>query len=163
MTNSPVDSSSSRIQLHFLSSANALSRKPCREEYTHCQKVDVLAEVRKVRGVAAIATDHWDPAVLRMDHLNDQDMGPILQEGETGQHPDIADYSPIYKGYWTQWKSVTVRDGILEQHWSPPRDAAQIVLPQCKVKEVLAKLYGELSGEHLGVNKTLDKVRQRYY
>jgi hypothetical protein len=31
------------------------------------------------------------------------------------------------------------------------------------VKEVLAKLHGGPSGGQLGVNKTLDKVRQKYY
>jgi hypothetical protein len=62
VTHSLLDSSSARIQLHFHSNVNALSQKPCQEECTHCQKVDVLAEVKQVQGVAAIATDHWDPA-----------------------------------------------------------------------------------------------------
>jgi hypothetical protein len=31
------------------------------------------------------------------------------------------------------------------------------------VKDVLAELHSGPSGEHLGVNKTLAKVRQRYY
>jgi hypothetical protein len=37
-----------------------------------------------------------------MEQLNGQDMGPILEEGESGQHlegEDIADHSPTYKGY----------------------------------------------------------------
>jgi hypothetical protein len=37
-----------------------------------------------------------------MEQLNDQDMGPILEEAEAGQHlevEDIADHSPTYKGY----------------------------------------------------------------
>jgi hypothetical protein len=47
-------------------------------------------------------------------------MGPLLQEVEAGQRPewkDIADRSPTYKGYWAQWKSLVVRDGVLERLW----------------------------------------------
>jgi hypothetical protein len=31
------------------------------------------------------------------------------------------------------------------------------------VKEALAEMHGDTSGRHLGTNKTIDKVRQRYY
>jgi hypothetical protein len=74
-----------------------------------------------VRAIAAVAADGWDPVALRREQLDDPDVGPILQEVETGQRPewkDIADRSPTYKSYWAQ-----------------------------------------PSGGHLGVNKTLDKVR----
>jgi hypothetical protein len=40
---------------------------------------------------------------------------------------------------------------------------AQIVLPQCKAEEILTELHGGPSGGHLGVNKTLNKLRQRYF
>jgi hypothetical protein len=40
---------------------------------------------------------------------------------------------------------------------------AQVVIPRSKVKNVLTEMHGGPSGGHLGVNKTLDKVRQRYY
>jgi hypothetical protein len=60
-----------------------------------------------------------------MDHLNDQDMGLILEEIEARkrlERKDIANCSPTYKGCWTQWKSVTLRDGILEGRWESPTD-----------------------------------------
>jgi hypothetical protein len=68
--------------------------------------------------------------------------GKILQEVEAGQHPkwkDIAGRSPIYKSYWAQWKSLMVRDGMLEHHYELAdgrTKTAQIVLPQSEVKEV---------------------------
>jgi hypothetical protein len=75
-----------------------------------------------MQAVGAIAADGWHPTTLRMDQLNDQDVGSVLEEEEveTGQHPewkDIADRSPTYKGYWAQWKSRAIRDGLLERHW----------------------------------------------
>jgi hypothetical protein len=38
-----------------------------------------------------------------------------------------------------------------------------MVLPHSKVKEVLVEVHREPSRGHLGVNKILDKIRQRYY
>jgi hypothetical protein len=40
---------------------------------------------------------------------------------------------------------------------------AQIVLARSKVREVLAELHRGPLGGHLGVNKSLEKVRQWYY
>jgi hypothetical protein len=68
----------------------------------------------------AVSAAGWDPATLRKEQLNDQDVGPILEEVETEQHPewkDIAEYRPTYKSYWAQWKFLTVRNIILKHHW----------------------------------------------
>jgi hypothetical protein len=35
--------------------SDALSRRPCREEYKHCQKVEARPDVKQVRAIAAIA------------------------------------------------------------------------------------------------------------
>jgi hypothetical protein len=116
-----------------------------------------------------VAAPGWDPATLRTEQLNDPDIGLILQEVETGQRPewkDIANHSPVYKSYWAQWKSLAVRNGILECNWESANGRstiAQIVIPRSKVKDVLTELHDGLSGGHLGINKTLNKVRQRFY
>jgi hypothetical protein len=89
----------------------------------------MLADVKHVRGIAAVATAGWDPAALRTEELNDPDIGPILQGGETGQQPgwkDITDHSPTYKTYWAQWKSLTVRNGIQECNWESTNRRSQI-------------------------------------
>jgi hypothetical protein len=100
--------------------ANDLSWWPYQEESTHCHKVEAQADVKQVGAVAAAAVASWDPATPKPDQLNDQDIGPILEEVETGQCPEwkyIAGRSPIYKSYWAQWKSLVVRNGILDPHW----------------------------------------------
>jgi hypothetical protein len=104
-----------------------------------------------------------------MEQLNDPVIGSILQEVETGQRPewkDIADCSPTYKSHWAPWKSLAVRNGILECNWESANgrsQIAQIVFPLSRVKDVLTELHGGSSGGHLGVNKSLNKLRQRYY
>jgi hypothetical protein len=87
--------------------------------HTHCHKVEAWSGIKHVLAVAAVPAAGWDPSILRMKQLNDQDIGPILEE-ETGQRPewkDIATHSPTYKSYWTQLKSIAVRNGILQRHW----------------------------------------------
>lgn len=29
----------------------------------------------------------------------------------------IREWSPIYKSYWAQWKSLVVKNVVLESHW----------------------------------------------
>jgi hypothetical protein len=148
--------------------ADAHSRQPCQEECTQCHKVEAWAEIKQVRAIAAVATAGWDPATLRTEQLNDPDIGNIIQEVENGDRPewiDIADRSPTYS-YWAQWNSIAVITGILERNWESANRRSQIdqiVLPRSMVKDVLTELHGGTSGGHIGVNETLNKVRQRYY
>jgi hypothetical protein len=135
-----------------------------------CHRVEAWADVKQVRAIAAVAAAVWDPAALRTEQLNNPEIGPILQEVETGPRPvwkDIADRSPTYKSYWAQWKSLAVRNGILERNWESangrPQIPKSIVLPRSRVKDVLTELHCGSSGGHLDVNKTLNKVRQLSY
>jgi hypothetical protein len=53
------------------------------------------------------------------EQLADYDIEQLLQEMEAGQCPvwkDIADHSSTYITYWAQWKSLVVREDILEHH-----------------------------------------------
>jgi hypothetical protein len=78
--------------------------------------VIVIAENKQIRAITTVSAAGWDPAALHTEQLDDPDIGPILQELETGQRPewkDIADRIPTYKSYWVQWKSLAVRNGIL--------------------------------------------------
>jgi hypothetical protein len=69
----------------------------------------------------------------------------------------------IYKNCWAQWKSLTVSNGILGRHResaSRRSQIAQIVLPQRRGNYMITQLHWGLSVGHLGVKKTLDKVRK---
>jgi hypothetical protein len=78
----------------------------------------------------------------------------------------IADRSPMYKSYWAQWKSLAMRNGMLEHNWESANGRstiAQIVISWSKVEDMLTELHDGLSGGHPGINKTLNKVWQRFY
>ena len=50
------------------------------------------------------------------------------------------------------WESADGRDVVM-----------QLIVPRSKVQSVLKEMHDEISGGHLGVNKTLDKIRKRFY
>lgn len=57
--------------------------------------------MKQVRAIAVVAADGRDPVAIRRDLLNDQEMGPILEDMEEVQRPewkDNSDRSPTCKG-----------------------------------------------------------------
>jgi hypothetical protein len=46
-------------------------------------------DAKQVRAIAAVAAAGWDLLGVRREQLNDQDIGPILEEVETGQHQEL--------------------------------------------------------------------------
>jgi hypothetical protein len=129
----------------------ALSRRPC-QECTHCHKLEQRAEINQVGAISAVAAAGWDQATLRTEQLNDPDIGPILQDVETGERPelkDIAVRSRTYKSYWAQWKSLAVRNCTIERNWDSANgrsQIAQIVQPRSRLKDVLTERHGGSQG-----------------
>ena len=69
---------------------------------------------------------------------------------------------------WHQRAYLTMCDGILYRHWkdvpgggTQPR--LQLLLPPNIVPEVLQGLHSSPTGGHLGISKTLEKARARFY
>ena len=72
----------------------------------------------------------------------------------------------MLKGYWAQWESLTLENGLLKRAWESAdgRDVViQLIVPQSKVQSVLKEMHDGLSGGHLGINKNLEKIRKRFY
>jgi len=63
------------------------------------------------------------------------------------------------KSYWVQWKSPAAGNGVLGRHLESVDGKKELA----QVKEVTTEMRGGISGGHLGTNKTIDKVRKRYY
>jgi hypothetical protein len=65
-----------------------LPKDHAKKTVQNCQKVTLLAEVKQMRAIPAIFAYGWDPATLRMGQLNNQDVGPFLEETKSGQRPE---------------------------------------------------------------------------
>ena len=160
--------------------ADALSRRPCLEDACrHCERLEERSgdsvPCRAVHLKAPIPRSRdvmlpLDSTALRSAQMEDLDIGPVLRLKEQGgEKPQWAAVSPLSqgaKGYWAQWQSLTLQEGVLYREWETPTGDAvvkQLVLPQKFRSEVLSQLHDSISGGHLGNKKTLGKVRERFY
>lgn len=77
--------------------------------------------------------------------------------------------------YWSYWDALILEDGLLHKRWEAPNlriSFLQLIVPRKRVKEILEQAHSvkEIleqadfsSGGHFGVNKTLEKIRKRFY
>lgn len=151
------------------SNADALSRRPCPQDCKHCWKTEHKATEIEVNALAVEPEIGWSAEEIRKAQLDDEDIGLIITAKEKSQRPawaDISDKSATLKSYWAQWDSLHIENGVLKRKWESPdgqQHRMQLLLPRSRVKEVLAELHEGATGGHLGVNKTLAKVRERFY
>ncbi|CAC5382342.1 unnamed protein product [Mytilus coruscus] len=79
---------------------------------------------------------------------------------------EISKCSPIIKYFWNRIESFEIRDGILCRKWESERGdnvTWQKVIPENLKECVLKQLHNSVTGGHLGIKKTLSKVRQRFF
>lgn len=149
--------------------ADALSRRPC-GDCKHCKKLDAREEVADIRAVAIENDEEWTTENLRRSQQADDNIGPLLQCREVQETrpgwETVSDKSPELKALWAQWNSLRVENGLLKRAWESTDGkhvTMQLVLPRAYVRPVLEEMHGGTSGAHLGINKTLAKVRERFY
>jgi len=81
-------------------------------------------------------------------------------------HSEVADLDISAQIYWSYWDALIIKDGVLYKKWVAPNlktNVLQLVVLCHRVKEILEKVHDSLIGEHLGVNKTLEKIWKRFY
>ncbi|KAJ8911021.1 hypothetical protein NQ315_016590 [Exocentrus adspersus] len=115
--------------------------------------------------------EEWDTDTLAREQREDPDVGDIAQWKIEGQErpawQEISNRSPIFKGYWALWDSrLAVENNLLKRVWESPDGKErnyQTILPRKRVPEVLRAVHSGVGGGHFRINKTLDKVRERFY
>jgi len=68
--------------------------------------------------------------------------------------------------YWSYWDSLVLKDGVLYKKWEAPNlrtSFLQLIVPRDQIKEILKEAHDSPSGGHFGVNKTLEKIRKRFF
>ena len=87
-----------------------------------------------------------------------------LQERPTWQ--DISSENVTVKSYWSQWDRLSLNDGILYRRWEEDNGKGftwQLVVPRSLTTNILQELHNSKTAGHLGVTKTLGRIKQRYY
>lgn len=152
--------------------ADGLSRRPCLEiNCKYCSKIELKDLIEKESKIARITltinqinSEEW-----RKDQLEDPDVAIFVKGKEEGRRPswqEIAARDTSAKVYWSYWDALMLKDDILYKKWEAPNLKSclyQIVVPRKRISSIIKEAHDSPSGGHFGVNKTLAKIRKRFY
>ncbi|XP_011634591.1 uncharacterized protein LOC105425493 [Pogonomyrmex barbatus] len=149
---------------------DGLSRRPCVEEKCRfCSKVEVQRELFEDKIVARIVLREDSSEDWRRAQIEDQELAMFLLAKENDMRPsweEVSSKGLSTKIYWHQWHALEVQNGILHKRWEAPNltnSFLQLMIPRSKVKQILEEAHDTPSGGHFGINKTLEKIRKRFY
>lgn len=160
--------------------ADAMSRRPC-GECKHC----VTQELREVEGqkkepprCAAIRQSTrdagpepwvtaWTDAELIEWQNEDHCLKKIVQWMESEQKPPwsvMRSEGSQMRTYWSMWSQLRLKRGILHvQDVSSERGPLRLIAP-LKIRQIILEhLHNNRTAAHLGMTKTLEKVRHRFW
>ena len=106
--------------------------------------------------------EELSPQILKSQQVDDADIGPVIQKLQGG---DVA-LTRAGEQLWRVRKSLEVKEGLLiRRHKLKAGLQAidQIVLPRCLREPVLECLHDSEFAGHFGEQKTLARVKLRYY
>ncbi|GBM19309.1 hypothetical protein AVEN_218026-1 [Araneus ventricosus] len=123
-----------------------------------------------VEALPMATENRWSLSEIQKAQLEDPDIRPILKmklnSADRSSWQEIAHESPATKRYWALWNSLYLKDGVLYRKWESNDGGfyrRQLILPNCRIQEVLRETHDNTSGRHFGVMKTLRKTRERFY
>ena len=95
------------------------------------------------------------------------DVGPILTGMECGQKPtNLTGQSPHFHRLLQMWDQLVVKDSLLWRKYQSQETLhthLQLIVPKCLRDNILEDIHGGTMGAHLGEEKTLMKLKERYY
>lgn len=112
----------------------------------------------------------WTVEKLRQAQAADTDIAPIkawLEASSERPHWNtVSPCSPATKTYWSQWKRLYFKDGVLVRRFYCMDDTQfypQIVLPRKMQPNVMHQMHNGPVGGHFGIERTVARLQTRYY
>ncbi|CAG2212114.1 unnamed protein product [Mytilus edulis] len=155
--------------------ADALSRIPCKQcGYTldwqsktssDCHKT----EESQVKIVTSQMPDHDTDWTLTDKQSNDPDLKLVKQWLTDGQRPlynEVSGKGFFIRSLWSQFNSLELQDDLVFRHFYDNERKVvklQAIIPLSERKQVLHYCHDAKYSGHLGMRKTLEKIRQSYY
>ena len=133
------------------------------------EKQNMKSESTNVRNIEIINIDSLTPEHIKHEQDQQPEIHMIKQWKNSDEKPNwaqIAQYGPELKAYWSSWESLVLIDGILykrKPNEMPLNNKPRIVLPTNLRKKCFTLLHDNVSGAHLGSQKTLGKIKERFY
>ena len=114
--------------------------------------------------------DGWTPAQLRAAQMEDpvihKFVSWITSNSVKPCWSEVSSEGLEFKTLWHQWSRMEVHDGVLYRRWvkeETNNTTLQLVLPKSMKKEVLTALHDAPTSGHLGINRTLQMIKQRFF
>ena len=146
--------------------ADALSRLPC-QQCGRDQHQDTIEPTEDPTHLCTVSMMGQDDISLRDAQLSDPDVGPILTGMECGQKPtNLTGQSPHFRRLLQLWDQLVVNNSLLWRNYQPQENSQthlQLIVPKCLRDNILEDIHGGTMGAHLGEEKTLMKLKERYY
>ena len=112
----------------------------------------------------------WNHHEIRLEQLADQNIGQLLIALEEGRDRPpweaVSNGSSKLKTLWAQWERLEIHNGILYRRFESDDGMTirrQMLLPEVKKQEVMKYFHDLPSAGHLGVDKTLEKLKISFY
>ena len=140
--------------------ANSLSRLPCRQcgRETHGE-------------VVIIATTQLSAVEdLRELQLSDPVIGPVFKSKLQNVHPPDSELKALSKStrrLYQIWNQLVIHENRLYRQYQKTNNddsvILQLIVPESKREQVLTEMHGGTMSRHLGEEKTLARICQRFY
>ncbi|MCG7879813.1 MAG: RNase H-like domain-containing protein, partial [Candidatus Thiodiazotropha endolucinida] len=151
--------------------ADGLSRQTCKQCGLDCTKSEKSPNLRvsRIEALTHTSDNESGSLDLRAEQDEDDDIHSVKEWITKGARPDskdIMDRSYFLKSLWSQWERLAMRDNLLVRRWDileTDQINWQVVVPLKQRRTILNFSHDVKSSGHLGIKKTLGKVRQRFY
>ena len=112
----------------------------------------------------------WTAVELRSLQLADPAIRHVLSWRESRSDPppkeELQGLSRTVHNLCSHWEVLEIRNGVLYRRYENEDGTTSeplLVVPRCLVNDVLTSLHDSPTSGHLGITKTLAKVRERFY
>jgi hypothetical protein len=97
---------------------------------------------------------------------SDKDIALIrkwVEKGEKTELKEITGESITVKSMWAQFDQLTIIDDVLVRRLEGLSTKLQVLVPMTERRTILSHYHDNRTSAHLGLRKTLAKIRQGYY
>ena len=147
--------------------ADALSREQCRQCQVHSVSVDTKMAKGELEDRGGFSEMYGEEKSLAELQEEDVDISHVKQWIEQSTKPEPLELSaggPVLKSLWSQRAQLEIHNGMFYRRWTDAnKSTLQAIIPLKERRNVLQFSHDHKTSGHLGVTKTLSKIRQAYY
>ena len=148
--------------------ADALSRIPCRQcgFDPNWENIENLAQhARNIQERETQEVDEKEVSIIEKQK-SDKDLTLIRKWVEKREKPELKEFtgeSITVKSMWAQFDQLTIIDDVLVRRLEGLNTKLQVIVPMTERRTILSHYHDNRTSAHLGLRKTLAKIRQGYY